>query len=124
MSEIKAFEIKQKFNSAEEFYNYLLKNIKFSGKSTGIKIGASVEDKPFCIVGKEKNTERNILFFASKSKFPECLEELIAVSEAFDFDTIVFFAPKTNSENHIKTLKWLENICNSDKQLVIKDVYF
>lgn len=89
----------------------------------GIKIENLSKDNPFCIVGKEKNTERNILLFASKSKFPECLGELIDLSESLNFDTIVFFVPKTN-ENHIQTLKWFENICNSDIQLIIKDVYF
>lgn len=89
----------------------------------GIKIENLSKDNPFCIVGKEKNTERNILLFASKSKFPECLGELIDLSEALNFDTIVFFAPKT-SENHIQTLKWLEKICNSDIQFILKEADF
>lgn len=123
MCEFKTFEIEEKLNSADEFYNYLLNNVEFTGKSMGIKIENFSKDNPFCIIGKEKNTGKNILLFASKSPFPECLEELSDLSEALDFDTIVFFAPKTN-KNHIQTLKWLEKICNSDIQLFVKEVDF
>lgn len=123
MSEIKAFEIKEKFSSTEELYKYLLNNVEFTGKSMGIKIENFSKDNPFCITGKEKETGRNFLFFASKNQFPECLEELIALSEAFDFDVIVFFVPAMNL-TQLEIFKWLENICNSDIQFFVKEVDF
>lgn len=157
MSGFKAFDVKQKFNSTEEFYNYLLQNINFSGKSMGIKIENFSKDNPFCIVGKERiasrgrrvdgvglceqdeqdnpktrlsratkqrNTERNLLLFASKSQFPESLEELITLSEAFDFDIIVYFVQKECGKTHMETLSWLQKICNSDTQFIVSEADF
>ena len=83
MTEVKTFKIEQKFTGTEDLYNYLLKNVEFVGESIGIKIQKPLKDRPFCITGKEKITERNILFFASKSEFPENLGELIVLIVVF-----------------------------------------
>ena len=94
MTEVKTFKIGQKFSGTEDLYRYIIKNVKFIGESIGIKIQKPLKDIPFCITGKEKITERNILFFASKSEFPESLGELIVLAGTFDVDIIVFFLPK------------------------------
>ncbi|MFA7658324.1 MAG: hypothetical protein WCY19_02710 [Candidatus Gastranaerophilaceae bacterium] len=117
------FKIEEKFNSTEGLYKYLLKNIDFIGKSIGVQIQKPLKDNPFCITGKEKITERNILFFASKSEFPENLGELIALAGAFDVDIIVYFAPKLNP-SQLDALNWLKKICNDDTQFIISEVDF
>lgn len=117
------FKIEEKFNGTEALYDYLLKNIKFIGKSIGVQIQEPLKDKPFCITGKEKETGKNFLFFASKSLFPECLEELIALSETFSFDVIVFFVPKLNLMQ-LESINWIENICNSGTQFIISEADF
>ena len=124
MNKIKIFEVEQKFSGTEDFYTFLLKNIKFIGKSMGIKIGKSLKDKPFCVIGKEKFTERNILFFASKSSFQESLEELITLSEEFKADIIMCFISKASSKIHIETFSWFEKLCNSDTQFILRKVDF
>ena len=123
MSEVKMFKIEEKFNGTEELYNYLLKNIKFVGNSIGVQIQEPLKDNPFCITGKEKITERNILFFASKSEFPENLGELIALAGAFDVDIIVYFLPKVNV-TQLESLNWLQKICNDDTQFIVSEVDF
>jgi hypothetical protein len=123
MTEIKTFKIEQKFSGTEDLYKYLLKNVKFIGKSIGIQIQKPIKVKPFCIVGREEITERNILFFASKSEFPENWGELIVLAGAFAVDVIVFFMPKT-SEKYLETINWLQNICNEDTQFIVGEVSF
>jgi hypothetical protein len=123
MTEVKTFKIEQKFSGTEDLYKYLLKNVEFIEKSIGIKIQKPIKAKPFCIVGREKITERNILFFASKSEFPESLGELIILASAFDVDIIVFFVDNA-SEFHLGILNWLQKICNDDTQFIVGKVQF
>lgn len=123
MTEVKTFKIEQKFNGTEDLYKYLLKNVEFVGESIGIQIQKTIKAKPFCIVGKEKITERNILFFASKSEFPESLDELIALASAFDVDIIVFFVGNA-SKFHLGTINWLQSICNADTQFIVGEALF
>lgn len=123
MTELKTFKIEQKFSGTEDLYKYLLKNVEFIGKSIGIQIQKPIKAKPFCIVGREKITERNILFFASKRDFPESLGELIVLASAFDIDIIVFFMGNA-SKFHLGTLNWIQSICNDDTQFIVGEVLF
>jgi hypothetical protein len=123
MTEVKTFKIEQEFSGTEDLYRYLIKNVEFVGESIGIQIQKPLEDRPFCIIGKEKITERNILFFASKSEFPESLGELIVLAGAFDVDIIVFFLPKT-SKTYLESLNWLQKICNADTEIIVGEVIF
>jgi len=123
MTEVKTFKIEQKFSGTEDLYRYLLKNVEFIGKSIGIQIQKPLKDIPFCITGKEKITERNILFFASKNDFPESLGELIVLAGAFDVDIIVFFLSKT-SKTYLESLNWLQKICNADTEIIVGEVVF
>lgn len=101
----------------------MIKNVEFIGQSIGIQIQKPLKDRPFCITGKEKITERNILFFASKSEFPESLGELIVLASAFDIDIIVFFLSKT-SKTHLESLNWLQKICNDDTEIIVSETIF
>lgn len=123
MTEVKTFKVEEKFNGTEDLYRYLIKNIKFIGKSIGVQIQEPVKAKPFCIVGKEKITERNILFFATKTQFPENLSELIVLAGTFDVDIIVYFLPKVNV-TQIESLNWLQKICNDDTQFIVSEADF
>ncbi len=123
MTEVKTFKIKQEFSGMEDLYRYLLKNVEFIGQSIGIQIQKPLKDRPFCITGKEKITERNILFFASKSEFTESLGELITLAGTFDVDIIVFFMPKT-SRVYLEPINWLQKICNEDTEIIVGEVNF
>ncbi len=123
MAEVKTFKIEQKFEGPEDLYKYLLKNVDFIGKSIGIQIQKPVKAKPFCIVGREKITERNILFFASKQDFPESLGGLIVFAGAFDVDIVIFFMQKVNN-SHLESLRWLQKICNNDTQFIVGEIDF
>lgn len=123
MSEVKTFKIEKKFNGTEDLYKYLLKNVKFIGNSIGIQIQKPLKGNPFCITGKEKITERNILFFASKSEFPENLGELIVLAGAFDVDIIIYLLPKVNV-TQMESLHWLQKICNDDTQFIVSEADF
>lgn len=124
MNEVKMFKIEEKFSGTEDLYRYLLKNVEFIGKSIGIQIQKPLKGNPFCITGKEKITERNILFFASKSEFPESLGELIALAGAFEIDIIVYFVQKECGRTHMETLNWLQKICNDDTQFIVSEADF
>lgn len=123
MTKVKTFKIEQKFSGTEDLYKYLIKNIKFVGQSIGVQIQKPLKDRPFCLTGKEKITERNILFFASKSEFPESLGELIVLADAFDVDLIVFFLPKT-SKTYLEALNWLQKIFNADTEFIVGEGIF
>lgn len=123
MTEVKTFKIKQKFKGKENLYRYLIKNVEFIGESIGVQIQKPLNDRPFCITGKEKITERNIIFFASKSEFPESLGELIILAGAFDVDIIVFFLPKM-TKTYLESLNWFQSICNADTQFIVGEVTF
>lgn len=123
MTEVKTFKIEQKFNGTEDLYNYLLKNVNFISESIGIKIQKPLKDIPFCITGKEKITERNILFFASKDDYPKALGELIILAGTFDVDIVVFFMPEVNV-TRLESLNWLNKICNADTEFIVGEVNF
>ena len=123
MNELKTFKIDQKFSGTEDLYRYLIKNIKLIGESIGIQIQKPIEAKPFCVVGKEKITERSILFFATKTPFPENLSELIALAGAFNVDIIVYFLPNVNVAL-LEPLNWLQKICNDDTQFIVSEADF
>lgn len=123
MTEVKTFKLEQKFSGTEDLYRYLIKNVEFIGESIGVKIQAPLKDKPFCLTGKEKITERQILFYASKGEFHESLGELIISAGAFDADIIVFFVPKITKTN-IEPLNWLHKICAADYEFIVGEVEF
>lgn len=123
MTEVKTFKIEQKFSNTEDLYKYLIKNVDFIGKSIGVQIQKPLKERLFCLTGKEQITERNIIFFASKSEFPESLGELIILASAFDVDIIVFFLPKT-TKTYLESINWLQKICNADTQFIVGEVQF
>jgi hypothetical protein len=123
MTEVKTFKIEQNFKGTDDLYRYLIKNVEFIGESIGIQIQKPLKDIPFCITGKEKITERNIIFFASKSEFPESLGELIILAGAFDIDIIIFFMPNA-SKTYLESINWLQSICNADTQFIVGEVQF
>ncbi len=123
MANLKTFKLEQKFNGTGDLYKYLLKNVDFIGQATGVKIQKPLKDRPFCITGREKITERHILFFASKQDFPESLSELIVFAGAFDVDIVVFLMQKVNNTN-LEPLKWLQKICNDDTQFIVGEIDF
>ena len=122
MTELKTFQLEQEFEGTNDLYRYLIKNIKFIGEYIGVQIG-DIKGGPFCITGKERVTERNILFFASKSEFLESLGELIVLGSAFDVDIVVFFISNAN-RFHLGTLEWLQKICNDDSLFIVGEVEF
>lgn len=123
MTEVKVIKIEQTFNGTEDLYRYLLKNVNFIWESIGIKIQKSLKDRPFCLTGKEKITERQILFYASKSDFHESLGEMIISAGTFDSDIIVFFIPELN-KTKLEPLNWLHKICNADTDFIVCEVVF
>lgn len=122
MSNLKMFKIEEKFSGTEDLYRYLLKNIDFIGESIGVQLQDPLEDKPFCIIGKEKITEKQILFFASKRRFPANLNELIIVEAAFNVNVIVFFTRKARKKC-LEDLNWIQDVC-TDKQFIVCEVDF
>lgn len=123
MTKLKTFKIEQNFNSIEDLYRYLLKNVGFISELTGLKIQKPLKESPYCLVGKEKITERNILFFASKSEFVESLGELIVLAGATDADVVVFFLLKITPAS-LEPLNWLQKICNPDTQFLLGEAGF
>lgn len=121
MTEVKTLKIDQKFNGTEDLYRYLLKNTEFIGDSIGIQIQKPLKSKLHCVIGNEKITERNILFFATKSEFTESLGELITLASVFDANIIIFFI-KNARINYFRCVNWLQNICNDDTQFFIGEV--
>jgi len=123
MTEVKTFKIEQKFNGTGDLYRYIIENANLIGESIGIKIQKPLKDILFCITGKEKITERNILFFASKDEFLESLGELIILAGTFDINIVVFLMPKVNV-TRLESLNWLQKICNADTEFIIGEVNF
>jgi len=123
MTGVKTFKIEQKFKGTEDLYKYLIKNVDFIGKFIGVQIQKPLKDIPFCIIGKEKITERNILFFASKDEYPEALGELIILAGTFDVDIVVFLMPKVNVAR-LESLNWFQKICNADTKFIVGEVEF
>lgn len=123
MTELKTFKIEQGFNNIEDLYGYLLKNVDLLTELTGIQIQKPLKTRMHCIVGKEKITERNILFFASKSEFLESLGESIVLAAAFSTDVIVFFLPQI-TKMYLESMHWLQSICNADAQFIVAEASF
>lgn len=123
MCEVKTFKIEQKLTGIEELYSYLTKNIKDISASTGIQIQKPLKFRPFCLTGKEKITERNILFFASKSEFPESLGELIILAGALESDIVVVFVEKL-SKAKLEAMNWLSKISNADTDIIVCEITF
>ena len=123
MSEIKKIKLERKFNGTEGLYEYLLNNVGAIAELAGVVIETPLKESPYCLTGKEKITERNILFFASKSEYLESLGELILLAGAFDADIIIFFLPKINNA-HSESLSWLQKICNNDTQFIFGEADF
>lgn len=123
MTELKTFKIEQKFRSVKGLYNYLVENVNFIGEYCGIQIQKPLKPEMFCLTGHEKITERNILFFASKSEFPDNIGELIVLASVFDVEIIVFFMPNTD-KTYLEPFNWLQSICNDDTQFIVGEVKF
>lgn len=123
MDSIKTFGIEQKFKGIEGLYSYLFDNVKFIADTIGIEIKKPLLPKMLCVVGQEEITERNILFFASKSGFIESLGELITLASVFEADIIVFFINDAH-KNYLNCLNWLQNISNDDTQFIIVETDF
>ena len=123
MTEIKTFKLEKKFDGVEDLYKYLLKNSKFIEQATGLQIRKPLKVRPFCITAKEKITERQILFYASKAEFHETLGELIISAGTFDADIILFFIPELN-KTKLEPLNWLHKICNADTEIIVCEADF
>jgi hypothetical protein len=123
MTKVKTFKIEQKFKGTEDLYKYLIKNVEFVGELIGIQIQKPLKPQMFCLTGREKITERNIIFFASKSEFPESLGELIILAGAFDVDIIIFFMPNAG-KTYLESINWLQKICDADTQFIVGEVQF
>lgn len=94
MTEVKALRIEQKFNGTKDLYKYLVKNVDFIGKYIEIQIQKPLKDLHFCIIGREKITEKKILFYASKTDVVESFGELIILASQSDAYIIVLFCRK------------------------------
>lgn len=123
MTEVKTFKLERKFDGLEELYKYLLKNVKLLEKATGLQIQKTLKIRPFCITAKEKITERQILFFASKQDFPESLGELIVFAGAYEADIVIFLLQKTG-KNYLMPMNWLQKICAADYEFYVGQVEF
>ena len=117
MTNIKTFRMPKQFRGIDDLYRYLMRNVKFIGQAIGVKIKTPLKSPPFCIIGCEKITEKNILFFASQSEFPENLEELISMADSFDVEVIVFFIERSNRA-HLESLNWLQGICSEEMRII------
>lgn len=123
MTEVKTFEIEQKFDGIESLYKYLLKNTKLLEKRSSLQIQKPLKLKNFCITAKEKITERQIVIFASERDFPESLGELIVFSGAYDADIVIFLLRNTG-KNYLMPMNWLQKICAEDYQFFVGQVEF
>lgn len=123
MTEIKTLSIEQKFNGTKDLYNYLIKNVNFIGEAIGIQIQKPLKDLHFCIIGREKITEKKILFYASKTDVVESFGELIILASQSDAYIIVIFLPKI-SISWLDTINWLQKISVEDYEFIICEADF
>lgn len=123
MTEVKVFKHEKKFNGVEDLYKWLQENVSEIEELTGLQIQKPLRNRMICLTAKEKITERQILFYASKSEFHEALGEMIISAGTFDVDIIVFFIPKL-SESHLEPLNWLSKICAADYQFIVIQAEF
>ena len=121
-TELKTFYFEQEFGSIDALYQFLIKNIRFIENKIGVRTGEEgLKERPFCITGKEKVTERQILFYASENTMPENLGEMIILSGAFKADIIVFIVDKINP-TILEPINWLASIMNADTELILAEV--
>lgn len=123
MTEVKTFKIEQKFKEVEDLYKWIQQNVDSIEKLTDLQIQAPIRNRILCLTAKEKITERQILFYASREAFHQSLGELIISAGTFDVDIVVFFIPKL-TKTHIEPLNWLQKICAADYQFIIGEVEF
>lgn len=123
MTVVKLFKIVQKFNGTEDLYKYLLKSTDFVGQSTGIQIQKSLKDLSFCLIGKEKITEKNILFYASKGSLTENLGEIILLASQFEIYTVIIFSTKFEI-SHLDSINWLQEISSDNYEFIICQANF
>lgn len=123
MPELKTFKLEEKFSGVEDLYNYLQKNVTTIEALTSIRIQKPLKERPYCITAKEKITERQILFFASKSEFPESLGELILLAGAINADVLFFFVPKITPAK-LEPINWLHKNFDNDTQIIIGETDF
>jgi len=123
-TELRAFEFEQEFESIDELYQFLIENIDFIEDKIGIRIGKEgLEERPFCITGKENITERQILFYASENSLPENIGEMILLADAFKADVVVFIVEKINP-TILSPMKWLSGIANEDTKFILAEAKF
>lgn len=123
MTEVKTFKIEKKFDGVEDLYKWLRENVDFIEELTKLQIQSPLRNRMICITAKEKITERQILFYASKSGFHNALGEMVISAGTFDVDIIVFFIPKL-TETHLEPLNWLHKICAADYQIIVIQAEF
>lgn len=123
MAEVKTFKIKKKFNGVDDLYKWLRENVDSIEELTGLQIQTPLRKRIICLTAKEKITERQILFYASKGEFHESLGELIISAGTFDADIIVFFIPDLN-KTKLEPLNWLHKICNADTEIIVCEADF
>lgn len=121
MTEIQTFKMEEKFKNIDELYDYLMKNVDFTGEHCGIRIEKPLKERPFCITGVELVTERKILFYATKETLPENIGELIVLAGAFQSDIVVFLVSRINV-TLLEPMNWLHNICNEDVKFILGEV--
>lgn len=123
MTEIKTFRLEGKFNSVQELYTHLQKNINTLENLTGIKIQKPLKERLYCLTAKEKITERQILIFASEETAPENIGELIILAGAFKADILIFFVKKI-SPAILEPFNWLHQTCHQDTQIILGEAIF
>lgn len=120
-TELKTFRFEQKFESIDELYRFLIENIDFIEDKIGIRIGEEgLKERPFCIAGKEKITERQILFYASENTLPENIGEMIVLAGAFRADIVVFIIDKINP-TILEPMNWFKNALNQDTEIILAE---
>lgn len=123
MTEVKTIKVEQKFNGVEDLYKWLRENVSEIEELTDLQIQSPIRNRIICLTVKEKITERQILFYASKSEFHEQIGELIISAATFDVDIVVFFVKKL-TEAHLEPLNWLSKICAADYQFIVIQAKF
>ncbi len=122
MTGLKTFKFEQEFGSIDELYQFLIENVGFIENKIGVRIGEEgLKERPFCITGKEKITERQILFYASENTMPENLGEMIILAGAFKADIIIFIVDKINP-TILEPINWFAEVLNADTELILAEV--
>lgn len=123
MTEVKRIKLERKFDGTKDLYDYLIKNVNFIGEAIGIQLQKPLKDLHFCIIGREKITEKKILFYASKTDVVESFGELIILASQSDAYIVVIFLPKV-SISWIDTINWMQKISEKDYEFIICEADF